>query len=87
MDMLLSMVLGGEETVREYIKRFRNLSLMCTADMPLPMLVQTCRQNFLDKVKICMGVFKAHTWKDLVKQAEIAEKSAKKFKPSVPKNK
>ena len=28
-----------------------------------------------------MGAFKAHTWKELVKQAEIAEKSAKKFEP------
>jgi len=34
-----------------------------------------------------MGDVKAHTWKELVKQAEIAEKSAKKFEPPVPKNK
>ena len=34
-----------------------------------------------------MGAVKAHTWKKLVEQAEIAEKSAKKFEPSVPKNK
>ena len=34
-----------------------------------------------------MGAVKAHTWKDLVEQAEIAEKSAKKFEPSVLKNK
>jgi len=34
-----------------------------------------------------MGAVKAHTWKDLVEQAEIAEKSAKKFEPSIPKNK
>jgi len=26
-----------------------------------------------------LGVIKAHTWKDLIEQAEIAEKSAKKF--------
>ena len=26
-----------------------------------------------------MGVVKAHTWKELIEQAEIAEKSAKKF--------
>ena len=26
-----------------------------------------------------MGAVKAHTWKELVEQAEIAEKSAKKF--------
>jgi len=34
-----------------------------------------------------MGVVKAHTWKELVEREEIAEKSAKKFKPSVPKYK
>ena len=34
-----------------------------------------------------MGAVKAHTWKELVEQAEIAEKSAKKFEPSAPKDK
>jgi len=34
-----------------------------------------------------MGAVKAHIWKELVEQAEIAEKSAKKFEPSVSKNK
>ena len=34
-----------------------------------------------------MGVVKAHTWKELVEQDEIAEKSAKIFEPSVHKNK
>jgi len=51
------------------------------------MLLQTYRHNFLDQVEIRMGAVKAHTWKELVKQAEIAEKSAKKFKPSIPKEK
>ena len=51
------------------------------------MLLQTCRHNFLDQVEIRMGAVKAHTWKELVEQAEIAEKSAKKFEPSTPKGK
>ena len=34
-----------------------------------------------------MGAVKAYTWKELIKQAKIAEKLAKKFEPSVPKNK
>ena len=33
-----------------------------------------------------MRAVKAHTWKELVEQAEIAEKLAKEFEPSVPKN-
>jgi len=33
------------------------------------------------------GAVKAHTWKELVEQAEIAEKSAKKFEPSTPRGK
>jgi len=55
--------------------------------MPLPMLLQTCRHNLLDQVKICMGAVEAHSWKELVEQAELAEKSAKKFEPSTPKGK
>ena len=51
------------------------------------MLLQTYWHNFLDIIEVCMGAVKAHTWKKLVEQAEIAEKSAKKFEPSVPKNK
>ena len=34
-----------------------------------------------------MGAVKVHTWKELVEQVEIAEKSAKKFEPSIPKGK
>ena len=43
------------------------------------MLLQTCRHNFLDKVEVRMGAFRGHIWKELIEQAEIAEKSAKKF--------
>ena len=50
------------------------------------MLLQTCRQNFLDKVKIRMGAVKARTLKKLVEQAEIAEKLAKKSESLTPKN-
>ena len=87
MDKLLSTVQKKGESVRDYIKRFRNLSLMCPAGMPLPMLLQTYGHNFLDQVEIRMGAVKAHTWKELVEKAEIAEKSAKKFKASIPKEK
>ena len=34
-----------------------------------------------------MGAVKANTWNELVEHSEIAEKSAKKFESSVPKNK
>ena len=55
--------------------------------MLLSMLLQTRRYNFLDKVEDHMGAVKAHTWKDLVEQAEIAEKSANKLDPPTPKPK
>ena len=77
MDKLLSTVQKKRESVRDYIERFRNLSLMYPAGMSLPMLLQTCRHNFLDQVEIRMGAVKAHTCKELVEQVEIAEKSAK----------
>ena len=38
-------------------------------------------------MEIRIGAVKGHTWKELVEQAEIAEKSSKKFKPSTPKGK
>jgi len=69
MDKLLSTVQKRGESVREYIERFRNLSLMCPAGMPLPMLLQTWRHNFLDKVEVRLGVVNAPTWKELVEQA------------------
>jgi len=87
MEKLLSMIQKGGESIKDYIERFRNPSLLFPIGMPLPMLLQTCRHNFLDKVKVCMGVVKAHTWKELDEQAEIAEESAKKFEPFVLKNK
>ena len=79
MGTLLLAVQEGGESVRDYIERFRNLSLMCPADMPLPMLLQTCRHNFLKKMEVRMGAVNAHTWNELIEQDEIAEKSAKKF--------
>ena len=37
------------------------------------MLLQTCRHNFLDKVKVRIGAVKTHTGKELIEQAEAAE--------------
>jgi len=61
MNKFLSTMQKKGESVRDYIERFRNLSLMCSAGMPLPMLLQTYRHNFLDQVEIHMGAVKAHT--------------------------
>jgi len=58
MDKLLSTVQKGGESVREYIERFCNLSLMCPAGMLLPMLLQTCRHNFLDRIEVHMELSK-----------------------------
>jgi len=79
MNTFLSTIQKEGESVRDYIESFRNLSLMCPAGMPLPMLLQMYMYNFLDKVEVRMGVVKAHTWMELIEQAEIAEKSAKKL--------
>ena len=61
MDKLLSTVHKKRESVCDYIERFKNLTLMCPVGMPLPMLLQTCRHNFLDQVEIRIGAVKAHT--------------------------
>jgi len=84
MDKLPSMVQKGGESVQKYIERFLNLSLMYLAGMPLPMLLQTCRHNFFDRVKVRTGAVKAHTWKEIIKQAEIAEKSLRSLSPQCP---
>jgi len=64
MDKLLSTVQKKGESVRDYIERFRNISLMCPVGMPLPMLLQTCRHNFLNQVEFRMGAVKAHPEKN-----------------------
>jgi len=61
MVKLLSTAQKEGESVRGYIERFCNISLLCPAGMPLPMLIQTCRHNFLDKVEDRMGAVKALT--------------------------
>jgi hypothetical protein len=76
-----------KESIKDFIERFRNLSLLCPPGMPLSMLLQTCRYNFLYRIEKLMGSVKAHSWKELVEQAEIAEKSANRAEPSVPKSK
>jgi len=57
MDKILSTV-QKKESVCDYIEQFRNLSLMCPTGMPLPMLLQTYKYNFLDQVEVCMGLSK-----------------------------
>jgi len=59
MDKLLSTVHKGGESVREYIERFCNLSLICPVGMPLPMFLQTCRHNSFDRIEVRMGAVKA----------------------------
>jgi len=48
MDKLLFILQKKGESVRDYIERFRNLSLMYPARMAILMLLQTCKHNFLD---------------------------------------
>ena len=81
MNKLLEAKQKPQEHVKDFIERFCNLSLLCPAGMPLSMLLQTCRHNFQNKVEDRMGAVKAHTWKDLVEQAETAETSANKRDP------
>ena len=61
MDKLLLTVPKGGASVREYIKRFCNFSFMCPAGISLPMLLQTCQHNFLDRVTVRMGAVKTQT--------------------------
>jgi len=81
MDKLLSTVQKGGESVREYTERFCHFSFIYLVGVPLPILLQMCRHNFLGRVEVRMGAVKARTWKDLVEQSKVTEKLAKKFKP------
>jgi len=87
MNKLLEAKQKPQEPIKDFIERFRNLSLLCPAGMPLSMLLQTSRHNFLDKVEDRMEVVKAHTWKELVEQPEVAETSANKLNPPASKAK
>jgi len=60
-DKLLLTVQKGGESVWVYMERSHNLFLMFPTGTPLPMLLQICRHNFLDRVKVHMGAVKAHT--------------------------
>ena len=87
MNKLLEAKQKPQEPIKDFIERSCNLSLLCPVGMPLSMLLQTCRHNFLDKVEDRMGAVKAHTWKELVEQAEVAETSANKLNPPASKAK
>src|ERR1700734_3077314 len=76
-----------QESVKYFIERFRNLSLLCPTGMPISMLLQTCRHNLLNRVESRIGAVKAHTWKDMVEHAEQAEMSANRYDPPTPKQK
>ena len=41
-----------KEPIKDFVERFRNLSLLCPPGMPLSMLLQICRNNFLDRLEM-----------------------------------
>jgi hypothetical protein len=87
MDKLLETKQMPQEKIKDFIERFRNISLLCPAGMPISMLLHTCKHNFLNRVENRMGAVKAHTWKELVGQAEQAEMTANKCDPPAQKPK
>lgn len=46
-----------DESVNNFIERFKNLSIRCSKDMPLSMLLQTCKHNLRVKIRTNMGAF------------------------------
>jgi hypothetical protein len=87
LNKLLEAKQKSQEPVKDFIKRFRNLSLLFPVGMPLSMLLQKCRHNFQNKVEDRMVAVKAHTWKDLVEHVETTESSVNKRDPPTPKPK
>lgn len=59
---------------KNFIGKFRNLSLRCPEGMPLSMLLQTCRHNLCAEIESNMCVVWAHSWKEFQEQAKIIEK-------------
>lgn len=53
------------EAVKDFIKRFRNLSLRCPEEMPLSILLLTCRHDLHAEIESKMDVVRAHTWNEL----------------------
>jgi len=87
LEKLFSTVQKGGESVRDNIEKFHNIFSYVPYRHAFAHVTPTCKRNFLDKIKVRMEVVKAHTWKEHVEQAKIAEKWAKNFEPSMPKNK
>lgn len=55
MPMLIEEKQRKEEAVKDFVERFRNLSLRCPERMPLSMLLQTCRHNLHTEIESNMG--------------------------------
>ena len=60
MDKILSTVQKGGESVRNTLGGSVTFSHV-PAGMPLSLLFQTCRHNFLVKIEVCIGAVKAHS--------------------------
>jgi len=78
------MVQKGGESVWEYIERFHNLSLMCPEGLPLPMLLQICRHNFLDIVEVRKELSKSIPGKSLSRKQRKLRNQLKNLCPQCP---
>src|SRR3954463_1302933 len=61
------------ELVKDFIERFRELTMRSRSDMTPETLVETCRHNFLTPILVQMGVVECKTWKQLQEHGQTAE--------------
>jgi len=80
-DKLLSMVQKGREFVWEYIEMFHDLSLMYPAGMSLPMLLQTCQHNFLDRIEVHMGLLNPIHGRSLLSKPRLSRSRLRSLSP------
>src|SRR4051812_27433797 len=61
------------ELVKDFIERFRELTMRSRSGMTPETLVETNRHNFLTPILVQMGVVECMTWKQLQERSQTAE--------------
>lgn len=85
MTTLLSERQKKDESVSEFVKRFRNKSLHSCEAISEPTLLEMCR-NISIKILSKIGAVEARSWKELVWQGEQAEAILKRMEVEEPRS-
>ncbi|XP_020245351.1 uncharacterized protein LOC109823481 [Asparagus officinalis] len=72
------------ESVKDFVKRFRNRSVYYQDQVSEATLIEMCRNNFLIHILSKDGAVETQTWKELVLQGELVENMIKRLEAEEP---